>query len=142
LGLGSYIEFCLLGGPCLSTEPEPCSAGGEMRSSIATPCRRSFDPAPQRFRRQVEIWRTLRHPNILQLLGIAYIGDCVYSVCLRQDTQDRLHISVQVSPYMEFGHVKKYLKDHPEADRVLLLGEIASGASPTIYIRCSELTEH
>ena len=43
---------------------------------------------------------------------------------------------------MEFGHIKKYLKDHPEVDRVLLLGEIASGASPTIYIRRSELTEH
>ena len=43
MGLGSYIEFGLLGGPCLSTESEPCSAGGEMGSSIATPCRRSFD---------------------------------------------------------------------------------------------------
>ncbi|KAH9967849.1 hypothetical protein BC827DRAFT_1168576 [Russula dissimulans] len=66
--------------------------------------------AQERFRRQVEIWRTLRHPNILQLLGIAYIGDSVYSV----------------SPYMEFGHVKEYLKDHPGVNRVLLLGEIAS----------------
>ena len=36
--------------------------------------------SPQRFQRQVEIWRTLRHPNILQLLGIAYIDDFVYSV--------------------------------------------------------------
>ncbi|KAH9171467.1 kinase-like domain-containing protein [Lactarius sanguifluus] len=69
--------------------------------------------AQERFRRQVEIWRTLRHPNVLPLLGIAYIGNFVYSV----------------SPYMEFGNIMQYLKIHPEAHRVLLLSEIASGAS-------------
>ena len=42
--------------------------------TILTPCL-------QRFQREVEIWRTLRHPNILPLLGIASIGDFVYSVC-------------------------------------------------------------
>ncbi|KAI0003232.1 hypothetical protein BJV74DRAFT_881694 [Russula compacta] len=73
--------------------------------------------AQERFKRQVEIWRTIRHPNILQLLGIAYIGDFVYSV----------------SPYMEFGNVKQYLKDYPEANRVLLLSEIASGTSLAAY---------
>jgi hypothetical protein len=30
---------------------------------------------------------------------------------------------------MEFGNAIEYLKDYPEADRVLLLREIASGAS-------------
>ena len=35
--------------------------------------------------------------------------------------------SLQVSPYMEFGHVTRFLKAHPDADRVLLLSEIASG---------------
>ncbi|KAH9039389.1 ras guanine nucleotide exchange factor domain-containing protein [Lactarius hengduanensis] len=64
----------------------------------------------ERFRRQVEIWRTLRHPNVLPLLGIAYIGNFVYSV----------------SPYMEYGNIMQYLKIHPEAHRVLLLSEIAS----------------
>ncbi|KAH9057104.1 ras guanine nucleotide exchange factor domain-containing protein [Lactarius deliciosus] len=71
--------------------------------------------AQERFRRQVEIWRTLRHPNVLPLLGIAYIGNFVYSV----------------SPYMEFGNIMQYLKIHPDAHRVLLLSEIASGASAT-----------
>lgn len=40
----SFTKFCLLGCTCLSTEPEPCGAGGEMRCSIITPWRRSFDP--------------------------------------------------------------------------------------------------
>ncbi|KAI0255389.1 hypothetical protein BJV78DRAFT_1279551 [Lactifluus subvellereus] len=66
--------------------------------------------AQERFRRQVEIWRTLRHPNILPLLGITHIDDFVYSV----------------SPYMEFGNAIRYLRDRPEADRVLLLSEVAS----------------
>jgi hypothetical protein len=36
---------------------------------------------------------------------------------------------VQVSPYLEFGNALEYLKCHPEADRVFILREIASGAS-------------
>ena len=28
---------------------------------------------------------------------------------------------------MEFGHVTRFLKAHPDADRVILLSEIASG---------------
>ena len=34
----------------------------------------------QRFQRQVEIWRSLHHPNVLQLLGIAYIDNFLCSV--------------------------------------------------------------
>ena len=37
---------------------------------------------------------------------------------------------VQVSPYMEFGHVTRILKAHPDADRVLLMSEVASGVFP------------
>ncbi|KAI0262880.1 hypothetical protein BC834DRAFT_939214, partial [Gloeopeniophorella convolvens] len=66
--------------------------------------------AQERFHKQVEIWRVLRHPNILQLFGLAYIGDYMYSV----------------SPYMDFGNVLQYLKQHPEANRLALLGEVAS----------------
>jgi hypothetical protein len=39
---------------------------------------------------------------------------------------------------MEFGHVKHYFKHHPEANRVLLLSEIASGTFP-IHSCYSEL---
>jgi len=80
---------------------------------VALACPRNQSRAGREcFQRQVEIWRTLRHPNILQLLGTASIGDFVYSV----------------SPYMEFGHVTRFLKAHPDANRVLLLCEIASAA--------------
>jgi len=37
---------------------------------------------------------------------------------------------------MEFGAVTRFLKAHPDADRVLLLREIASGVFPT---RCHVL---
>jgi serine/threonine protein kinase len=48
---------------------------------------------------------------------------------------------VQVSPYMEFGNTIQYLKGHPEVDRVLLLKEIASGASlPFICLHDSALS--
>ncbi len=54
---------------------------------------------------------------------------CVFGMgCFRYALQDL--ISVQVSPYMEFGHVTRFLKVHSDADRVLLLSEIASGEFP------------
>jgi serine/threonine protein kinase len=103
------------------TSDHPIASGGSQdiyigewtgqEVALAYP-RNQSRAAQERFRQQVEIWRTLRHPNILQLLGIAYTGDFVYSV----------------SPYMEFGHVRRFLKDHPDADRVLLLKEIASAS--------------
>ena len=43
---------------------------------------------------------------------------------------------------MEFGHVKQYLKVYPEANRVLLLNEIASGAPSNIYMHRGESTMH
>jgi len=49
--------------------------------------------------------------------------------------------SAQVSPYMKFGHVKGYLKDHhPGVNRVLLLSEIASGTFLTMYTPHCALT--
>ncbi|KAH9057640.1 hypothetical protein EDB87DRAFT_1746990 [Lactarius vividus] len=120
-----------LSGNVTRTSDHPIATGGSQdiytgewtgqEVALAYP-RNQTRAAQERFRRQVEIWRTLRHTNVLSLLGIAYIGSFVYSV----------------SPYMEFGNVMQYLKIHPEAHRVLLLSEIASGASatflPNIYI--------
>ncbi|KAH9989792.1 hypothetical protein BJV77DRAFT_1015930 [Russula vinacea] len=114
-----------LSGKVSRTSDHPIALGGSQdiytgewtgqEVALAYP-RNQSRAAQERFRRQVEIWRTLRHPNILQLLGIAYTsdlrGDFVYSV----------------SPYMEFGHVRHFLEDHPDADRVLLLKEIASAS--------------
>ncbi|KAI0282529.1 hypothetical protein BGY98DRAFT_88392 [Russula aff. rugulosa BPL654] len=108
-----------LSGKVIRTSDHPIASGGSQdiytgewtgqEVALAYP-RNQSRAGRERFQRQVETWRTLRHPNILQLLGIASIGDFVYSV----------------SPYMEFGHVIRFLKAYPDADRVLLLSEIAS----------------
>ncbi|KAI0287928.1 ras guanine nucleotide exchange factor domain-containing protein [Russula brevipes] len=108
-----------LSGQVIRTSDHAIASGGSQDihtgewtgTEVALACPRNQSRAAQeRFQRQVEIWRTLRHPNILQLLGIAYLGiSCTH-------------------PYMEFGNVIRYLKDHPEADRLLLLSEIASAA--------------
>ena len=37
---------------------------------------------------------------------------------------------------MEFGHVTRFLKAHPDADRVILLSEIASGVFP-YWVTCT-----
>lgn len=34
----------------------------------------------QRLQREVTIWRSLKHPNVVQLYGIVYLGKDVYSV--------------------------------------------------------------
>ncbi|KAI9433953.1 ras guanine nucleotide exchange factor domain-containing protein [Lactarius indigo] len=108
-----------LSGNVTRTSDHPIATGGSQdiytgewtgqEVALAYP-RNQTRAAQERFQRQVEIWRTLRHPNVLPLLGMAYISNSVYSV----------------SPYMEFGNIMQYLKIHPEAHRVPLLSEIAS----------------
>ena len=41
---------------------------------------------------------------------------------------------------MEFGHVTRFLLAHPDANRVLVLSEIASGVFPLLgVVHCSAL---
>ncbi|KAF8266619.1 hypothetical protein EI94DRAFT_1786854 [Lactarius quietus] len=108
-----------LTGKVSRTSDHPIATGGSQdiytgewtgqEVALAYP-RNQTRAAQERFQRQVEIWRSLRHPNVLQLLGIAYIDNFVFSV----------------SPYMEFGNIMQYLKARPEAPRIRLLSEIAS----------------
>ncbi|KAI9457793.1 hypothetical protein BJY52DRAFT_1223704 [Lactarius psammicola] len=130
-------SFDSVSGNVTRTSDHPIATGGSQdiytgewtgqEVALAYP-RNQTRAAQERFQRQVEIWRTLRHPNVLPLLGIAYIGNCVYSV----------------SPYMEFGNIMQYLKVHPEAHRVLLLSEIASGAFAILVsvLPCSLFTSY
>ncbi|KAJ7797144.1 kinase-like domain-containing protein [Mycena olivaceomarginata] len=63
-------------------------------------------------RREVEIWMTLNHRNILPLLGV-----CV-------DIAPR---PMLISIFCHFGHVGNYLQTHPLANRHELLHGVASG---------------
>ncbi|KAI0255388.1 ras guanine nucleotide exchange factor domain-containing protein [Lactifluus subvellereus] len=63
------------------------------------------------FKEWVEAWVGLQHRNLLSLLGHVRIGDIIYSV----------------SPWMGKGNVREYLRINPDADRLRLLSEVASG---------------
>ncbi|KAG9042412.1 hypothetical protein FS837_010903 [Tulasnella sp. UAMH 9824] len=67
----------------------------------------------RRFKRQVNIWRTLKHPNILPLLG----------VCKFEENMP-LYL---ISPWMKYENVKRYLAKFPEADKLGLTHEVALG---------------
>ena len=52
------------------------------------------------------MWRALRHPNVLPLLGVSA-------------TEPRF---AMVSEWMENGNINEFVKARPEADRVELVG--------------------
>ena len=52
------------------------------------------------------IWRALRHPNILPLLGVTMVGTQL----------------VMVSEWMINGTINQFVELHPEADRLELVG--------------------
>jgi serine/threonine protein kinase len=67
------------------------------------------------FRREIEVWIDLNHPNILKLLGAC-------------DTSER---PFMVSPLMKNGTLKRYISDvqnpRPMEERLRLMYEVASG---------------
>lgn len=60
----------------------------------------------QRFCKEVVTWRTLRHPNVLQLLGATMTG----------------HKFAMTSKWMTNGNVNEFLERHKDADRFKLVG--------------------
>ncbi|KAH9057103.1 hypothetical protein EDB83DRAFT_2316074 [Lactarius deliciosus] len=64
-----------------------------------------------RFKEKVESWRGLHHRNVLGFFGHVKIEDIIYSV----------------SPWMENGNIRDYVRGNPDADRMRLLSEVASG---------------
>ncbi|KAF9496004.1 hypothetical protein BDN71DRAFT_1446698 [Pleurotus eryngii] len=65
----------------------------------------------RRFQREVEIWRRLRHPNIVHFLGIAYIEDQL----------------MMVSRWMDNGTSTEYIDKYPNVNRLQLLYDVATG---------------
>ncbi|KAJ7821488.1 kinase-like protein [Mycena leptocephala] len=67
----------------------------------------------QRLTREVNVWRKLKHPNILPFLGVYDIGH---------------DLPVLISPYYKSGHIKGYLKRHPHpVHRHKLVRDVAFG---------------
>ncbi|KAG8945767.1 hypothetical protein FRC04_000533 [Tulasnella sp. 424] len=68
----------------------------------------------RRFTRQMNIWRSLKHPNIVPVFGIC-----------RFEEEKPPYL---ISPWMKYGNVRHYLKKFPQkADRVKLIHEVALG---------------
>ncbi|KAF8188162.1 kinase-like domain-containing protein [Mycena galopus ATCC 62051] len=65
-----------------------------------------------RLRREVEIWRTLKHKNVLPFIGLC---------------NDLAPWPALLSPLCEFGHVANYIKNHPHMSRDDLAYGVACG---------------
>ncbi|KIO16008.1 hypothetical protein M407DRAFT_86518 [Tulasnella calospora MUT 4182] len=64
----------------------------------------------QRLERESHIWMTLNHCNIAPLLGVVI--------------SDELGL---ISPWYRNGNVRDYIYQHPEADRIKLVSDVACG---------------
>ncbi|KAG8889942.1 hypothetical protein FRB98_001988 [Tulasnella sp. 332] len=63
------------------------------------------------FRREIDIWRRLKHKHVLPLYGICFIGSLIHLV----------------SPFAKNSHTLNYFRLNPDADRVKLVAQAASG---------------
>ena len=81
-----------------------------MLPVIQSACRAKLTDAIQRFCKEVVTWKTLRHPNILPLMGV-----------MMTDTQFGM-----VSEWMANGNINEFVKAHRNADRFGLVGVFLS----------------
>ena len=80
------------------------------------PACRCTDSPVQRFCKEVVTWKTLRHPNILPLIGVS---------------MSKIQFAM-VSDWMENGNINDFVKAHPNADRIELVNYLleVSPSSP------------
>ncbi|KAF9644313.1 kinase-like protein [Thelephora ganbajun] len=79
-----------------------------------------FEPIRKKFCREVVMWKALRHPNLLPLIGVS-------------TTENRLMI---VSEWMGNGNINEFLKANVDADRLGLLAGVTRGL---IYMHDQEM---
>ncbi|KAK0210526.1 kinase-like domain-containing protein [Desarmillaria ectypa] len=65
----------------------------------------------RRFEREVTIWRSLTHKNVVPLYGFLRTDDDIYSV----------------SPWMDNGTVNVFIRNNPQVNRLRILSEISEG---------------
>lgn len=70
---------------------------------------------PQRYCKEVVTWKTLRHPNVLPLVGV---------------TMSENQFAM-VSDWMSNGNINEFLGANPDADRLKLV----SGIAPSLKIQ-------
>ena len=70
----------------------------------------------QRFCKEVVMWKALRHPNVLPLVGVTMIG----------------RRFVMVSEWMENGNINTFVKTHPDVNRL----ELASFPFEALIFPC------
>ncbi|KDQ07611.1 hypothetical protein BOTBODRAFT_598442 [Botryobasidium botryosum FD-172 SS1] len=93
---------------------------------VAMKCSRSYiapEIAMRRLEREMNVWKRLRHPNILPFIGFIILASPVTTLFM-------------ISPWMENGNLGVYIKANPDADRLRLLTEIATGLE---YLHTSEV---
>jgi hypothetical protein len=60
-------------------------------------------------KREVDVWSRLKHRNVLPFIGVC---------------DDLAPIPVLISPFYKFGHVAKYINNHPDVSREELVSNI------------------
>lgn len=71
----------------------------------------------QRFCKEVVTWKYLQHPNVLPLIGVI---------------MNKFHFAM-VSEWMKSGNINEFLKTHPGADRLGLVGLPSAAPLPSLY---------
>ena len=64
------------------------------------------------------MWKSLRHPNVLSLMGV---------------TMTEVHFAM-VSEWMVNGNIKEFMKAHPDEDRLGLVGVPFKVASSPLQV--------
>lgn len=70
----------------------------------------------RRLCREVQVWETLKHPNVVPFFGISF-------------DFDRPDMPCMVSPWLSNGNIIEFLKKGPDFDKLVLIKDIASGLS-------------
>jgi hypothetical protein len=68
----------------------------------------------QRLKRETRVWHTIKHPNILEFLGVVL---------------NMGQFPALVSPYCAKGNMIQHLEDHPESNRLHLVASIPQFSS-------------
>ena len=70
----------------------------------------------QRFCKEAVVWKALRHPNVLPLIGV---------------TMSETRFAM-ISDWMANGNINSFVKACPDANRLELVGFLFTGSSPSL----------